>query len=394
MKLLHTADWQLGKPFASIDDDDNQALVRKARMDAIGEIRAIAAAERVTAVVVAGDLFDSPGAKASVVAAALAAIGKFPCPVYVIPGNHDHGGPGSVWTQGFFLREREQLAPNLVVCASPQPLVTAEYVIYPCPLARRAEAGDVCEWLRDPAAFAEAPAGLPRIVLAHGSVQDFGAAADDPEEDSGPANRIDLDRLPLEEIDYIALGDWHGTKQVGPKAWYSGTPEYDRFPKGADYVAGQVLVAGLARGAAPRVGAHPTGQLGWRAHRWEFREEGDLARLGDWVEATFGARTQKDLLKLHLHGALGLEQSRQLEQLLERLRARLLRVKLVDAVTLAPTAGELAALTGDAANPLIARVAATLGARAGESGEAADSARLALRELYLLRNQLAQPGER
>jgi DNA repair exonuclease SbcCD nuclease subunit len=44
-------------------------------------------------------------------------------------------------------------------------------------------------------------------------------------------NRITLERLPSSEIDYIALGDWHGIKQVNQKVWYSGTPEIDRFPK-------------------------------------------------------------------------------------------------------------------------------------------------------------------
>ena len=53
MKILHTADWQLGKPFASIPDEDNQARVRKARIDAITAIGNIAAAESVAAVLVA-----------------------------------------------------------------------------------------------------------------------------------------------------------------------------------------------------------------------------------------------------------------------------------------------------------------------------------------------------
>ena len=29
--------------------------------------------------------------------------------------------------------------------------------------------------------------------------------------------------MPLSEIDYVALGDWHGMVQAGEKAWYSGS---------------------------------------------------------------------------------------------------------------------------------------------------------------------------
>ena len=30
-------------------------------------------------------------------------------------------------------------------------------------------------------------------------------------------------------LDYLALGDWHRTLQIGPATWYAGTPEADRF---------------------------------------------------------------------------------------------------------------------------------------------------------------------
>lgn len=389
MKILHTADWQLGKPFASIQDEDNQALVRKARIDAITAIGNIAAAEKVAAVLVAGDLFDSPSAKASIVSAALAEMGKFPCPVYVIPGNHDHGGPGSVWSQAFFAKEQQKLAPNVVVCTASAPVVTEEFVLYPCPLSRRAESGDTTAWLREEGTIEAAAAALPRIVLAHGSVQGFSAGATDPEEDPGATNQIGLERLPMEEMDYVALGDWHGTKEIGPKAWYAGTPEYDRFPKGDAYTAGQVLVVEVERGKLPKVVPHQTGQLTWHEHDWEFHADNDLDRLSGWIAATFAARTQKDLLKLNLRGALGLEASRRLDGLLEQLRARLLRVKLVNDTVLAPTEEELSAFAGDATNPLIARVARALGAHAREHPEEADRAQLALRELYLMRNRSA-----
>jgi len=389
MKILHTADWQLGKPFASIEDDDNQARVRQARMEAITAMQAIARDENVDAVLVAGDLFDSPSTKASVVSEALARMGKFPCPVYVIPGNHDHGGPGSTWTQAFFQRECAKLAPNVHVCMEPAPVVGNGFVLYPCPLTRRAETGDPTAWLREEGVFEDADAALPRVVLAHGSVLDFSGGGEDPEEDAGATNKVGLERLPMEEIDYVALGDWHGTKQVGPKAWYAGTPEYDRFPKGEEYIAGQVLVVGIERGKQPVVAEHSTGQLRWLQNEWEFHDDSDLDTFREWSESTFASRARQDLLKLRLHGALGLEASGRLDELLEQLRARLLRVKLINDTALAPTEEELKAFVADAANPLISRVATSLHTLAQGQTEEAEHAALALRELYLMRNRLA-----
>jgi len=322
MKILHTSDWQIGKPFASIDDEHNRTLVRQARLDAIDAIAQRAATESVDAVLVAGDLFDSPSVTQAIVSAACAKIGRIPCPVFAIPGNHDHGGPGSIWEQPFFRREKDKLAPNLHVCLNPTPVDAGAFILFPCPLLHRAETSDTTAWLRDADALDRAASARPRIVLAHGSVQDFSSASTDSDDDSGATNHLSLDRLPWDAIDYAALGDWHGTKQVHPKAWYSGTPEYDRFAKGADYTAGQVLIVEVARGQAPQVNPQSTGTLSWHDQTWEFHSEADLTRFDAWINETFANRAQRDLLKLRLTGALGLVANEQLHHCLESLRAR------------------------------------------------------------------------
>ena len=74
------------------------------------------------------------------------------------------------------------------------------------------------------------------MVLAHGSVQGFGG--DD-------SSTVGLDRLPSDEFDDVALGDWHGLMSVDRKAWYAGTPEPDRFPNGPDDKRSQVLLVDL-----------------------------------------------------------------------------------------------------------------------------------------------------
>jgi DNA repair exonuclease SbcCD nuclease subunit len=383
MRFIHTADWQLGKPFAGVADARKRALVQQARIDAIKRIGVLADEHGAEFVLVAGDLFDSTSADKATVSAACSAVGQIRVPVIVIPGNHDNGGPGSVWGQGFFQREREALAPNLRIVLEAAPLELDSAVILPCPLLRRTMIGDPTEWLRSGDAYSSLPSGKPRIVLAHGSTQAFSSGWADDDEDSSGANLIDLGRLPDSEIDYIALGDWHGTKQVGAKAWYSGTPELDRFPKGADHDAGNVLVVDAERGGVPVVSTARVGSLNWVETSIDLAGDEAPRDLETTLAALVGTQTAESaLLHLSLTGAIGIGASDELGRCLESLESRLLRLKLVDGTTLAPTTEEVEALTARVGDPLIARVAAQLVERADRRDEAAEAARVALRELY------------
>jgi DNA repair exonuclease SbcCD nuclease subunit len=381
-RFIHTADWQLGKPFAGVEDDQKRALLRHERFTALERIAARAREHQAEFILVAGDLFDSPRATEAVVSAACSALGALALPVFAIPGNHDPGGAGSLWEQDFFRREQQQLAPNLTVLLEAKPVELASAVLLPCPLLRRREAGDPTAWLRSPELLAAWHTDKPRIVLAHGSVQDFGAWPDEEESDAPGANRIDLSRLAEDQFDYIALGDWHGAKQVSTKAWYSGTPELDRFSKGADHRPGHVLAVQAARGQPPLVQCQPTSVLGWHELEFSFAGEASLSALEERMTALVGTRANRDLLRLRLSGSLGLETANGLEQHLASWKARLLRLQLEAQTPLAPSRDELDQLTQRAEDPLISRVAAQLAAAAAGAGEDAAVARVALRELY------------
>lgn len=402
MTFLHTADWQLGKPFAGVGDDSKRVLLQQQRIAVLHRIGEAARAQGARFILVAGDLFDSSSATKATVSAACAAIGGMEVPVFVIPGNHDHGGPGTIWSQAFFERERAELAPNLRVLLTPEPVVLEAEgtVIFPCPLLRRHELSDTTAWLRSSAELERIAGGKSRILLAHGSVQAFGSGgsssadadlSDDGESASSSTsvNRIDLTRLPLPDFDYIALGDWHGVKQVGEKARYSGTPEPDRFPRGEGYLAGQVLAVTVQRGAPPQVRTLPTGLFAWHQLEHEFIGEESLTRLEEQITALIGTRAQQDLLQLALRGPLGMEAAARLREKLESWESRLLRVKLQDFTTIAPSPEELEALTQRTADPLIARVAAKLVALRSSSGTGSADARatlaaLAIQELHAL----------
>jgi len=402
--FLHSADWQIGKPYARVTDPDKRARLRRARIEAIARIgdhlKPGDGSPPAAFLVVAGDLFDSPTPADSDVSAVCAAIGQLELPVLVIPGNHDHGAPGGVWHSNFLRSERQRRAPNLQVLLETCPVELETALILPCPLLRRTDSRDPCGWLRQ-LDWAGLPADKPRLVLAHGAVRSFGAkdldplgpgAAVDADEENPAAagNRLNLEADWIEQVDYVALGDWHGLKQVAARAWYAGTPEPDRFPRSDDYRAGRVLRVTAQRGELPQVSPLLTGALGWHPLRFHCGEDGDLDRLERRIDELLAGRVGSDLLLLEIGGSLSLAGQRRYEALLGRFQAQVLRLKIRGGCRVAPSAEELAALTGRPGDPLVARVALTLQQRLEEEGQGGDGetevelVRLALSELHRL----------
>lgn len=380
--FLHTADWQLGKPFASVRDDSKRHRLQQQRLLTVRGLREIAVASSASFIVVAGDAFDSSQASKATVSAACTAIGSLEIPVLMIPGNHDHGGAGSIWQQEFFVREQQQLAPNLKILLEQVPVLLDDAVILPAPLLRRHQPDDPTAWIRSFFTDPSLPEELPRVVLAHGTIQGFGSTADDEDDEPSVANWIDLSRLPAGEIDYVALGDWHGTKQVGAKAWYSGTPEIDRFPKGGSNDPGNILRVTATRNQPPLVEKIPCGRFKWTETSFHFSDDSGLdawaARMNEWA----GSQADENLLRLTLEGTLGIGAAGRLEAILESWESRLVRLKLDHRVIIAPSPEELDALTRRAGDPLISSVASQLVARLDGDPDASALARIALRELH------------
>jgi len=382
-RFLHSADWQLGRPFARVEDPAKRARLQQERFDAIARIGVAARENSADFILIAGDTFDSPHASKATVAAACSAIGALGLPVYLIPGNHDHGGPDSLWEQAFFRREAAALSPNLHVLLKAEPVELDNAIVLPCPLLRRHDATDTTQWLRSPEIVAPLSPQKARIILAHGSTQRFGTASAEDEADDHATNILDLARLPASTYDYIALGDWHGAKKITANAWYSGTPELDRFPRGEDYAGGHVLLVEANRGSLPSVKKIPTARLGWHQTEFALTAEDSINQLATHLDRLIGTRAGSDLLELTLSGSLSLEATARLRTLFESYQARLLRFKLRDQTVTAPSESEINALTQRASDPLLSRVAAKLVARAASTNaEEAAVARSALRELH------------
>jgi DNA repair exonuclease SbcCD nuclease subunit len=387
-RFIHTADWQIGKPYRSISDEQKRFRLQQERLNAIGRIRDVVRMQSAEFVLVAGDLFDSPAPATTAVLEVLEAIGEMEVPVVVIPGNHDHGALGTVWHRDDFQRHQRQMAPNLQLLLETKPMELGQVVLLPCPLLRNQDSQDPTLWLRS-LDWTALPADKPRIVLAHGGVHGFGARdyAMDEEAQAGSNNLIDLDALPSDQIDYVALGDWHNLKQVTSKAWYCGTPEPDRFDQGDNNQRGQVLQVEVSRGALPQVQAVSTGRIHWHNIRFRFNSDADLDRFEREVEELTTGRVARDLLRVEVSGSLSLAGHRRYDQLVSDLENRLLRLRLKGECQQAPEADELEALTARAEDPLIARVASQLERRLANASNHPDSeeaatTRAALCELF------------
>ena len=196
IRLLHTADWQIGKPFGGFDEE-RRAELRAARFAAVSRIAALAAARGVAAVLVAGDAFDDNTVHDRDVNRVLDAMAAFSGPWIFLPGNHDAATTGSVWGRMRGLAELRGLA-NVIIAEEPEPIVTCEgrLAVLPAPLVRRHEGADLTQWFD----HAETPASAVRVGLAHGALENR------LPEGADAGNPIAEARATTARLDYLALG--------------------------------------------------------------------------------------------------------------------------------------------------------------------------------------------
>ena len=135
LKVLHTADWHLGRRFLSFPEDAQKRLSR-ARMDVVSTILNVARRNAVDAVLCAGDVFDDPDPHRDFWEGLAKAFNEHPephAPLFLIPGNHDPLTSDSVWAPGHPFRKQlppwvhvvdrddftHELTPNAVLYARP-----------------------------------------------------------------------------------------------------------------------------------------------------------------------------------------------------------------------------------------------------------------------------------
>jgi DNA repair exonuclease SbcCD nuclease subunit len=355
LRLLHSADWQIGRIHSQFESDDASALF-EARFLAVERLASLATEHQVDAVLVAGDVFDAQTVSDKTIRRLFNAMQGYAGPWVLLPGNHDAALAESVWTRCHRLGV---LSNKVIACLEPRVHVVPDrFALLPAPLVQRHTHGDLTDWF----AGATTPQGLPRIGLAHGCVQ--GVLPD--EVDS--ANPIAADRAATAGLDYLALGDWHGTRRIDDRTWYAGTPETDRL-KAND--SGQALLVSIdGPGAAPEVKVLRTGRYRWRLLEARLAVASDV----DQALQELGAAGPDDVLQFSVSGVCDLAGQRRLQQGVEAARARVRAlVQVSHGLRLEPTQEDIESLHADG---YVGEVLQQL--RAEQGGPQADRARDAL----------------
>jgi hypothetical protein len=361
MKFIHTADWQLGKPFGKFEPDVRVAL-SEARFDAIDEIGRNASQEAIDHVLVAGDVFDTEGPEDRTIVQALSRMERHPCRWWLLPGNHDFARNGGLWD-----RVRQRAGSNITVLSEPQASEIEPGVwLLPAPLTHRHNVEDPTELFDS----METPDSRLRIGLAHGSIREFGTQGE-------TKNRIAPDRARLSNLDYLALGDWHGALRIDARTWYSGTPETDRFQRDEP---GQVLIVDVDVGREPIVTPFRTGRFQWVRRGWTANDRAGFDAECDQLLGSIDPPAT--LIELSLAGITSLADRMAILSKLENdvgHRVRYLDVRSADLVG-RPSEDDLATL---AVEGMLGLAAAKLSARIEKGGPEAAIARRALERLFV-----------
>jgi len=329
-RILHTADWQMGRTYSRFETEDGAALV-EARFEAIEILAKLANDHQCGAILVAGDVFDAQTVSDRTIRRVFNATQGFAGPWVMLPGNHDAALVESVWTRA----QRLGAVPDNVHLALEPGVLTLEsqgIAVLCAPLTQRHTYGD----LTAPFDGYETPEQVIRVGLAHGGVQ--GVLS----EDIDATNPIAENRAAISRLDYLALGDWHGTKQIDERTWYSGTPEPERFRNND---AGQALIVDIERsGAQPVVEPIKTARYQWRQWQETLQVESDLDGLLERLRAL----PEPTVLDLQVRGQVTLAGEERLNHALSVAEARF-RSILCDrsGLQLAPTEEDIAALQAD-----------------------------------------------
>ena len=377
MRFIHTADWQIGKSFRRYGEREDQ--LKRARLDAIERIGALAMRENAPFVLVAGDVYDHFAPAQRTANEPLERMRAFPGVTWLLlPGNHDPHRPDAIWDRlmrGGLPGNVKPLLSNEVIELAPGAC------LLPAPLLRNSETADLSAWMDG----APTPPGALRIGLAHGSVTGFS-------DEQAQSNPIDPARAKTAGLAYLALGDWHRTMKINERTWYSGTPEPDRA--GGQKIGQALLVELASNDAAPVVTPLDVG-----VYRWESRELDLRGASLDDVETSLRALPDlpRTLLRLTCTGVLPLAARADLERRLEALQAAFFHLAVdLDSLAAQPSDEDLETLDFDG---VLRKSADLLRAQASDVNLDAAGRRIAndaLIELFLISQTMrkaARAGE-
>jgi DNA repair exonuclease SbcCD nuclease subunit len=315
VRLLHTADWHLGKRFPSFSEDENKRLMQS-RLAVLDRIVSEAERYSVDAVLCAGDLFDDPVPRREwweQLAKRWARLSWTKRPVFLLPGNHDPMLAESVWKNPAF---RDLLPSWVHVVDRPdfEYRLSDEAVLYAVPCLSRAGQRDPTESIPERQAGDE----RIRIGMVHGSTFDM--------KDCQVNFPISKDAAVRRGLDYLALGDTHGFRYVPPDRLhpptiYPGAPEPTAFD---EVDPGNVAVVMINRQRRAKVERRRVAYWTWEDRQVaSLRELEELAARTDLTDRVMRLRVAMKV------SARELERAESLLQDLEGSESRPARVGLL-----------------------------------------------------------------
>jgi len=378
VRFIHSADWQIGKVFADLveHDSDQAALLKLARLKTVERIAQLATQQQADCVIVAGDVFDAQTVPEELLRRTVHALAGFAGPWLLLPGNHDAALSESVWTR----LQRLPLPANVIPMLRPAPVLCAggRLAVLPAPLQRRHESLDISAALDEMVT----PDGALRVGVAHGSMKNRLPARSDA------VNEIADDRSETARLDYLALGDWHGTLQIADKTWYSGTPEPDRFKEPDRSPSGNVLLVEIeGPGHLPRVEPIRVGHFQWEKRTRQLHDAQDLELLDAQLRG-LSPEPSRLVVDLTLTGSLPVSLDEPRRNLLAEWQAKLHFLRVHDSGLL-PDLSD-AELDGLVSEDLVRSVIAELREQQKRGAAEGERARLALKLLLAEYRQLQQ----
>ncbi len=247
LRFIHSSDLHLGKRFGNFEGDLPGRL-REARHAVIARLAQHGREQGAATILLAGDVFDTETPASDVRRQALTEMAHHaPIRWVILPGNHDSLQATQLW-----VTLKTDAPDNVILAVEPRPIeLAADVVLLPAPCTTRRPGRDLTEWMDS----AATPEGAIRLGLAHGAIQSFS-------EEAVASDVIAPDRAQRAGLAYLALGDWHGAMNIGPRTRYSGTPEPDRFKHDHPGEASLVSITGCS--ALPEVTPLATAGFTWR----------------------------------------------------------------------------------------------------------------------------------
>jgi len=256
VKLLHTADWHVGRTIRGRSRDDEHRQI-------LAEISATAASAEADLIVVAGDIFDTAAptpAAEEIVYRALLDLAEV-APVVIVAGNHDNPARlravapllslGRVTVGATIARPEDGGVldiPDLAVRIALVPFISKRGIIRVEEILRLGQAERIGE-------YAERVAGILKVLTAGMTtdtvnlvVSHLMVAGGQPGGGERTAHLFDYSVPALSfpgHINYVALGHLHRPQKVPAPLpmWYSGSPLQLDFGEGEDRKAVVVVEA-------------------------------------------------------------------------------------------------------------------------------------------------------